>query len=127
MRSFVVCHRLYLLSHVVRDLNFFERREYDDHKSSLPKSSVITAIESHRFKYKVIDSCLDVEGFTPTHRAAHGAKMVAVRCLIERHGADVSLLSPQEHDALTPAIYHAEDIIWGNLERYKRHVQRKCF
>ena len=30
------------------------------------------AIESHRLKYKVIDSWLDAEGFTPLHRAAKG-------------------------------------------------------
>ena len=100
------------------DLNFFERRTCDDHRCSLLKGSVITAIERHRLKYKVIDSCLDAEGFTPLHRAAQGANMVAVRSLIE-HGADVSLLSPQGHDALTLAILHAGGNIWENLEGYK--------
>ena len=100
------------------DLNFFERRISDDHKCSLMKGSVITAIERHRLKYKVIDSCLDAEGFTPLHRAAQGANMVAVRSLIE-HGADISLLSPQGHDALTLAILHAGGNTWKNLEGYK--------
>ena len=100
------------------NLNFFERKTCDDHKCSLLKGSVITAIESHRFKYKVIDSCLDAEGFTPLHRAAQGANMVAVRGLIE-HGANVSLLSPQGHDALTLAILHAGGDIWKNLDGYK--------
>ena len=44
--------------------------------------------------------------------------MVAVRSLIE-HGANVSLLSPQGHDALTLAILHAGGDIWQNLEGYK--------
>ena len=38
------------------------------------KTSFITAIESHRLKYKVIDSCLDAEGFTPLHRAVETFK-----------------------------------------------------
>ena len=100
------------------NVNFFERRECDDHKCTSLKSSVITAIENHRLKYKVIDACLDAEGFTPLHRAAQGANMVAVRSLIE-HGANVSLLSPQEHDALTLAILHAGGNVWLNLEGYK--------
>lgn len=102
----------------IASFNFFERREYDDLKCASLKSSVITAIESHRLKYKVIDSCLDAEGFTPLHRAAQGANMVALRSLIEQ-GADVSLLSPQGHDALTLAILHAGGDIWLSLERYK--------
>ena len=100
------------------DVNFFERRTCDDHRCSLLKGSVISAIESHRLKYKVIDSCLDAEGFTPLHRAAQGANMVAVRSLIE-HGANISLLSPQGHDALALAILHAGGSIWRNLEGYK--------
>jgi len=101
-----------------RYFNFFERKTCDDHKCSLLKGSVIAAIESHRLKYKVIDSCLDAEGFTPLHRAAQGANMVAVRSLIE-HGANVSLLSPQGHDALTLAILHVGGDIWKNREGYK--------
>lgn len=102
----------------IANLNFFERRECDDHKCRSLKSSFNTAIERHRLKYKVIDSCLDAEGFTPLHRAAQGANIVAVRNLIE-HGADVSLLSPQGHDALTLAILHAGGNIWLNLEGFK--------
>ena len=101
----------------MEDVNFFERRTCDDHKCSLRKGSVTTAIESHRLKYKVIDSCLDAEGFTPLHRAAQGANMVAVRSLIE-HGANVSLLSPQGHDALILAILNAGGDIWQNREGY---------
>ena len=100
------------------DLNFFERRTCDDHKCSLLKGSVVTAIESHRLKYKVIDSCLDAEGFTPLHRAAQGANMVAIRSLIE-HGANVSLLSPHGHDVLTLAILHAGGNVWEDREGYK--------
>ena len=99
-------------------VNFFERRTCDNHKCSLLKGPVIAAIESHRLKYKVIDSCLDAEGFTPLHRAAQGANMVAVRSLIE-HGANASLLSPHGHDALTLAVLHAGGSIWLNLEGHK--------
>ena len=101
----------------VAAVNFFERRTSDFRRCSSLKGSLITAIESHRLKYKVIDACLDAEGFTPLHRAAQGANMVAVRSLIE-HGADVSLLSPQGHDALTLTILHAGGNIWLNLQGY---------
>ena len=99
-------------------LNFFERRTCDDHKCLLLKGPLIAAVESHRLKYKVIDSCLDAEGFAPLHRAAQGANMVAMRSLIE-HGANVSLLSPHGHDALTLAILHAGGNIWRNLDIFK--------
>ena len=102
----------------IANLNFFERRECDDHKCTSLKSSFITAIESHRLKYKVIDSCLDAEGFTPLHRAAQGANIMAVRSLNE-HDANVSLLSPQGHDALTLAILHAGGNIWLNLDIFR--------
>lgn len=115
--NFSVFHLLCYRPPSMVDLNFFERRECDDHKCASLKSSFVAAIESHRLKYKVIDSCLDAEGYTPLQRAAQGANMVAVRSLIE-HGADISLLSPQGHDALTLAILHAEDNIWVNPERY---------
>ena len=42
--------------------------------------------------------------------------MVAVRSLI-KHGANVSLLSSQGHDALTLAILHAGGNVWLNLDR----------
>ena len=53
----LLCYRPPSMAH----LNFFERRKCDDHKCSLLKGSVIRAIESHRLKYKVIDSCLDAQ------------------------------------------------------------------
>ncbi|KAL9988502.1 hypothetical protein ACROYT_G002956 [Oculina patagonica] len=95
--------------------NFFQRRKCNDQKCLLLKSSITTAIENHRLKHKVIDSCLDAEGFTPLHRAAQGANIVAIRSLIE-HGADISLPSPQGHDALTLAILHAAGNIWQTLK-----------
>ncbi|KAL9988499.1 hypothetical protein ACROYT_G002953 [Oculina patagonica] len=96
-------------------LNFFQQRKYDNQKCLSLESSIITAIENHRLKHKVIDSCLDAEGFTPLHRAAQGANIVAIRSLI-KHGADISLPSPQGHDALTLAILHAGGNIWQTLE-----------
>lgn len=95
-------------------LNFFQQRKCDDQKCLSLKSSIITAIENHRLKHKVIDSCLGAEGFTPLHRAAQGANIVAVRNLI-KHGADISLPSPQGHDALTLAILHAGGNLWQTL------------
>ena len=110
-----VFHLLCYRSPSLEALNFFERRELNDQKCLSRKSSIVTAIENHRLKYKVIDACLDAEGFTPLHRAAQGANIVAVRNLI-KHGADVSLLSPQGHDALTLAILHAGGHVWTNLK-----------
>ena len=76
------------------------------------KSPIILFIERYFSKYKrSIDSCLDAEGFTPLHRAAQGANIVAVRNLIKQ-GANVSLLSPQGHDALTLAVLHAGSNFW---------------
>ena len=90
--------------------NFFQQISCDDRTCS-KESPLEKAIERHHLKYKVVDSCLDAEGFTPLHRAAQGANIVAVRNLV-RNGADVSLQSPQGYDALTLAILHGGSNLW---------------
>ena len=70
------------------------------------KGPLAVAIESHPEKEKIISSCFDTEGFTPLHRAAQGANLVAIRYLLAI-GADDSTLSPHGQDALTLAVLHA--------------------
>ena len=103
-------HLMCYFSPKLEDDNFFQKISCDDRTCS-KESPLEKAIERHRLKYKVIDSCLDAEGFTPLHRAAQGANKVAVRNLI-KNGADVSLQSPQGHDALTLAILHGGSNLW---------------
>ena len=68
-------------------------------------------MKRHPLKSKIIDSCIDAEGFRPIHRAAQGASLIGVRSLLKL-GANPSLLSPQGHDALTLAILHSGGSIW---------------
>ena len=103
-------HLMCYFSPKLENDNFFQQISCDDRTCS-KESPLEKAIERHRLKYKVIDSCLDAEGFTLLHRAAQGANIVAVRNLI-RNGADVSLRSPQGHDALTLAILHGGSNLW---------------
>ena len=107
-----VFHLLSYSSPRQSDVNFSIKRFCNDRKCSSFKRLITLSIEGYFSKYKrPIDSCLDAEGFTPLHRAAQGANIVAVRNLI-KHGANVSLLSPQGHDALTLAILHAGSNSW---------------
>ena len=117
-------HLLCYLTPKLEHNNFFKHITCDDQTCSLKKSPFIRAVESHRLKYKVIDSCLDAEGFTPLHRAAQGANLVAVRSLIE-HGANLTLLSPQGFDALELAILHSGGNIWQYLIANEKVVARK--
>ena len=87
--------------------NFFHLERCENEICSSMKSPLERAIENHRLKFKVVDSCLDAEGFTPLHRAAQGANLLAVRALLKL-GANISLLSPFGHDALTLAVLHSE-------------------
>ena len=108
---------LHLLSYLppkLEDNNFF--RQSDKQTCSSTRSPFIKAIENHRLKYKVIDACLDAEGFTPLHRAAQGASTVPVRSLI-KYGANISILTPHGHDALTLVILHSAGNVWQNLAR----------
>lgn len=108
---------LHLLSYLppkLEDDNFFQHISCGYQTCSLKESPFIKAIENHRLKYNVIDACLDAEGFTLLHRAAQGANIVAVRSLI-KYGANISLLTPHGHDALTLAILHSGGTVWTNV------------
>ena len=94
--------------------NFFQLITCDDQSCSSRNPPLKRAVENHKLKYRVIDHCLDSEGFTPLHRAAQGANLVAVRSLI-KIGANLTLLSPQGQDALTLAILHSGGNVWHHL------------
>ncbi len=94
------------------DDNFFEYTICDHSVCKLQKGPLAKAIERHPFKHSVIYSCLDAEGFTPLHRAAQGANVVAIRYLLA-NGADDSILSPHGYDALSLAVLHAGSRLYG--------------
>ena len=111
-----VFHLLSYLPPKLEGDNFFEHITCDDQTCSSQKSPFVNAIENHRLQHKVINSCLDAEGFTLLHRAAQGANTVAVRILI-KHGANTSMLTPHGHDALTLAVLHSGGNIWQRRAR----------
>ena len=80
--------------------------EPTDPLCTVKKGPLAVAVESHLEKERIINSCFDAEGFTPLHRAAQGANLVAIRYLLA-NGANDSTLSPHGHDALTLAVLHA--------------------
>ena len=87
--------------------NFLEYMKCDHSECKLQKGPMAEAIERHKLKYGVMNSCLDAEGFTALHRAAQGANVVAIRYLL-RNGANDSILSLHGYDALWLAVLHAE-------------------
>ena len=97
--------------------NFFQQISCYDDSCSFKTGPLFTAIENHPLKYKLIDSCLDAEGFTPLHRAAQGANAVAVFNLIAL-GANQSSLSPDGYDPLILALLHAGNTSWWISEEY---------
>ena len=94
-----------------QDNNFFQQIRCKKQVCLSRKSFLGRAMKRHRLKSKIIDSCLDSEGFRPIHRAAQGANLIGVLSLLEL-GANSSLLSPQGHDAITLAILHSGGGIW---------------
>ena len=116
-----VFHLMCYYSPKIEGYNFFQHISCDDRTCSSKKSPLVKAIERHRLKQKVLDSCLDAEGFTPLHRAAQGSNIVAVRSLI-KHGADVFLLSPHGHDALTLALLHGGSNLWRIFRSEIEHL-----
>lgn len=97
--------------------NFFyswKCNEREDPACNVKKGPLAEAIESHTRRQEIISSCLDVEGFTPLHRAAQGANVVSVRYLVANSAND-SILSPHGHDALTLAVLHSKDERHGNF------------
>ena len=117
-----VLHLLSYLPPKLEDNNFFQHS--DEQTCSSTRSPFVKAIKNHRLKYKVIDACLDAEGFTPLHRAAQGANVVAVRSLI-KHDANISILTPHGHDALTLAVLHSGGNMWQNLGIHKVMLENK--
>ena len=124
-----VFHLLCYRPPTVSDDHFFEYRqcdkcgECDPSESKLQKGPLAKAIERHPLKHGIINSCLDSEGFTPLHRAAQGANLVAIRYLLA-NGANDSILSPQGHDALSLAILYAGSNFWrlSALNNWDEHV-----
>ena len=104
--------------------NFFQLITCDDQTCSSRKPPFQSAIERHKLKHRVIDNCLDAEGFTPLHRAAQGANLVGVRSLI-KIGANQTLLSPQGQDAITLAILHSGGTIGNHLLANEELLGRK--
>ena len=104
--------------------NFFQLITCDDQTCSSRKPPFQSAIERHKLKHRVIDNCLDAEGFTPLHRAAQGANLVGVRSLLKT-GANLTLLSPQGQDAITLAILHSGGTIGNNLLGNEELLARK--
>ena len=94
--------------------NFFQLVTCDNQTCASRKPPFQIKIERHRLKHRVVDNCLDAEGFTPLHRAAQGANLAAVRSLI-KIGANLTILSPEGHDAITLAILHSGGDIWNHL------------
>ena len=104
--------------------NFFQLITCDDQTCSSRKPPFQRVIERHKLKHRVVDNCLDAEGFTPLHRAAQGANLVGVRSLI-KIGANLNLLSPQGQDAITLAILHSGGTIWNHLLGNEELLARK--
>ena len=98
----------------MEDNNFFQLVTCDNQTCASRKPPFQIKIERHRLKHRVVDNCLDAEGFTPLHRAAQGANLAAVRSLI-KIGANLTILSPEGHDAITLAILHSGGDIWNHL------------
>ena len=110
-----VFHLLCYRSPSQENLNFFINTTCDGQKCSSQKGPITSSIERVFLNENLlIDSCLDAEGFTPLHRAAQGANIVAVQTLM-KHGANVSVQSPQGYDALTLAVLHAGSNLWRLL------------
>ena len=112
--KFSSIHLLCFFPPKLEENNFFQVITCDDQTCSSRKPPFQRAIERHRLKHRVVDNCLDAEGFTPLHRAAQGANLVGVRSLI-KIGANLNLLSPQGQDAITLAILHSGGTIWNHL------------
>ena len=122
--KFSSIHLLCFFPPKLEENNFFQLITCDDQTCSSRKPPFQRAIERHRLKHRVVDNCLDAEGFTPLHRAAQGANLVGVRSLLKT-GANLTLLSPQGQDAITLAILHSGGTIGNNLLGNEELLARK--
>ena len=122
--KFSSIHLLCFFPPKLEENNFFQVITCDDQTCSSRKPPFQRAIERHRLKHRVVDNCLDAEGFTPLHRAAQGANLVGVRSLLKT-GANLTLLSPQGQDAITLAILHSGGTMGNHLLGNEELLARK--
>ena len=116
--NYSLFHLLSYIRPIFEDNNLFyldSCSETADPLCKVKKGPLVIAIESHPEKEEIISTCFDAEGFTPLHRAAQGANLVAIRYLLA-NGANDSILSPHGHDAVTLAVLHA-----GRRRLWERH------
>ena len=89
---------------------FYEYKETTENGEVLIEENgdgpAVKAIKKHPRGTKIIDECLDEDGFTLLHRAAQGANFAAVRKLLSL-GADVSITTPQGASALVISVDYA--------------------
>ena len=107
--NYSLFHLLSYIRPIFEDNNLFYSdscSEAADPLCKVKNGPLVIAIESHPEKEKIISTCFDAEGFTPLHRAAQGANLVAIRYLLANSAND-SILSPHGHDAVTLAVLHA--------------------
>ena len=116
--NYSLFHLLSYIRPIFEDNNLFyldSCSEAADPLCKVKKGPLVIAIESHPEKEEIRSTCFDAEGFTPLHRAAQGANLVAIRYLLA-NGANDSILSPHGHDAVTLAVLHA-----GRRRLWERH------
>ena len=109
--NYSVFHLLSYLSPTFEHKNAFyvapRCRRLDAHLTVCQETGPLAeGIEQYPRKEWMISSCFDAEGFSPLHRAAQGANLVAIRYFLA-NGVDTSILSQNGHDALTLAVLHA--------------------
>ena len=75
------------------------------------------AINAHPRGFRVIDECLDAEGYTALHRAAQGGNLLVLEKFLS-WGADPTILTPQGHTALNLAIMSGLNLMSCKRTRY---------
>ena len=109
--NYSVFHLLSYLSPTFEHKNAFyvapRCRRLDEPSTTCQETGPLAeGIEKYPRKEWIISSCFDAEGFSPLHRAAQGANLVAIRYFLA-NGVDTSILSQNGYDALTLAVLHA--------------------
>ena len=83
--------------------NLLEYHTCDNFYCFAEKGPLMEAIKAHPLGFRVIDECLDAEGYTALHRAAQGGNLLVLKTFLSL-GADLTVLTPQGHSALELAI-----------------------
>ena len=83
--------------------NLLEYHTCDNFYCFAEKGPLMEAIKAHPLGFRVIDECLDAEGYTALHRAAQGGNLLVIKTFLSL-GADLTVLTPQGHSALELAI-----------------------